>query len=82
MKLKLGIHGLALVCSASMAAQTRPKSEGEPPAAFRARQLARRAVEPPVSFVPGCFLHMQGVLVPRSRMPRSNSREATSGRYG
>jgi AraC-like DNA-binding protein len=37
------------------------KSEGQSPAAFRARHASRRAATPPPSFVPGCFLHMHGV---------------------
>jgi AraC-like DNA-binding protein len=43
------------------------KSEGMTPAAYRAAQVARRASASALPFVPGCFLHMQGVPAPRSR---------------
>ena len=45
------------------------RSEGETPAAFRARHVARRtaaAARPP--FVPGCFLRMSGVSSPRPKI--------------
>ena len=44
------------------------RSEGVTPAAYRASQAARRATQSPVPFVPGCFLHMQGVPAPRPRI--------------
>ena len=44
------------------------KSEGEPPAAFRAHCAARRAAQVPPSYVPGCFLHMHGVHAPRPKV--------------
>ena len=44
------------------------KSEGTTPAAYRASQVTRRASHPPAAFVPGCFLHMQGVPAPRPRI--------------
>jgi AraC-like DNA-binding protein len=42
------------------------RCEGETPAAYRARLRARRAPRA-APFVPGCFLHMQGVAPPRPR---------------
>jgi AraC-like DNA-binding protein len=44
------------------------RSEGATPAAYRASQHARRASQPASPFVPGCFLHMQGVPAPRPRI--------------
>ena len=43
------------------------KSEGTTPAAYRASEAARRAKPPAAPFVPGCFLHMQGVPAPHPR---------------
>jgi AraC-like DNA-binding protein len=44
------------------------KSEGTTPAAYRAAQRESRAARPGAPFVPGCFLHMQGVPAPRPRI--------------
>ena len=44
------------------------KSEGTTPAAYRAAQRAGRASRSAAPFVPGCFLHMQGVPAPRPRI--------------
>jgi AraC-like DNA-binding protein len=41
------------------------KSEGTTPAAYRVAHRARRAAQAAMPFVPGCFLHMQGVPTPR-----------------
>jgi AraC-like DNA-binding protein len=44
------------------------KSEGATPAAYRASHVTRRATQSAIPFVPGCFLHMQGVPTPRPRV--------------
>jgi AraC-like DNA-binding protein len=44
------------------------KSEGTTPAAYRGAQRASRASRCATPFVPGCFLHMQGVPAPRPRI--------------
>ena len=43
------------------------KSEGTTPAAFRAAHRARRVAQGASAFIPGCFLHMQGVAAPRPK---------------
>jgi AraC-like DNA-binding protein len=40
------------------------KSEGTTPMSFREAHAARRTAAAERSFVPGCFLHMQGVPAP------------------
>jgi AraC-like DNA-binding protein len=44
------------------------RSEGTTPVAYRSAERARRAKQPRPPFVPGCFLHMQGVPAPRPRI--------------
>jgi AraC-like DNA-binding protein len=44
------------------------KSEGATPATYRASQRARRGTPAAALYVPGCFLHMQGVPAPRPRI--------------
>jgi AraC-like DNA-binding protein len=44
------------------------RSEGTTPVAYRAAERARRAKQPSAPFVPGCFLHMQGVPAPHPRI--------------
>jgi AraC-like DNA-binding protein len=43
------------------------RSEGTTPVAFRAAHVSRRRTRPAAAFVPGCFLHMQGVAAPRPK---------------
>lgn len=43
------------------------RSQGETPAAFRARHVMRKA-SAPSPFIPGCFLRMSGAPMPRPRV--------------